>query len=56
MYPARSGGAICRSKRSAKSTACRREKVVGVSRFFFLPRRITSLTMSEEFHSVKKTR
>jgi hypothetical protein len=36
--------------------ACRSEKVVGVRRFRFFPRRIVSLTRSEEFHSVKKTR
>ena len=47
---------MCRSYRSAKSVACRRLKVVGVSRFRFLPLRIVSLTRSEEFHSVKKTR
>src|SRR5271170_4680077 len=56
MYPAWSGGSMCRSYRSAKSVACRGLKVVGVSRLRFFPRRIVSLTRSEEFHSVKKTR
>jgi hypothetical protein len=35
--------------------ACRRLKVVGVRRFFFLPRLVACRTRSEEFHSVKKT-
>jgi hypothetical protein len=35
--PALSGGTMVVEKRSAKSVACSRQKVVGVSRFFFLP-------------------
>ena len=44
-----------RSYRSAKSVQWMREKVVGVSRFCFFPRRVALRTISEEFHSVKKT-
>jgi len=40
---------------SAKSVAWSRLKVVGVSRAFFLPFDVISLTTSEEFHSVKNT-
>src|SRR5215831_12918959 len=41
--------------RSAKSVACSKLKVVGVSIFFFLPRRIVSRTRGEEFHSLNAT-
>ena len=44
-----------RSYLSAKSVAWSRLNVVGVSRPFFLPREVISLTVSEEFHSVLKT-
>lgn len=42
-------------KRSAKSTACSRLNVLGVSRLRRLPRRIELRTRREEFHSVKYT-
>jgi len=42
--------------RSAKSTACSRQNVLGVSKSFFFPRRIERRTSGEEFHSVKLTR
>src|SRR5215831_8952064 len=41
--------------RSAKSVACNKLKVVGVSIFLFLPRRIVSWTRGEEFHSLNAT-
>src|SRR5215471_7031036 len=41
---------------SAKSVACSKLKVVGVSLPFFFPFDVISLTNSDEFHSVKKTR
>src|SRR6266852_5105796 len=47
---------ICRSQRSAKSAACRRENVVGVSNRRCFPRRVADLTSGEEFHSVKCSR
>jgi hypothetical protein len=40
---------------SAKSVACKRLNVLGVSLFFFLPLGVISLTNSAEFHSVMKT-
>ena len=55
MLPARSGGRIWRSMRSAKSVACSRLNVVAVNRSFFLPRRVLSLTSGEEFHWLKTT-
>ena len=42
-----------RSLRSAKSVAWIRLNVIGVSMRFFLPRRVTSRTSGEEFHSLK---
>jgi hypothetical protein len=53
--PAFSGGTIWYVSRSAKSTACSRLKVVGVSRSFFLPRFIARRTSRDEFHSVNRT-
>src|SRR4029079_3740275 len=44
------------SRRSAKSVACSRLKVIGVSAFFFLPVLVAALTRADEFHSVTKTR
>src|SRR2546425_1101877 len=55
MLPARSGGRICRSVRSAKSVAWIRLKVVGVNMSFFLPRRVVSRTSGDEFHSLNTT-
>src|SRR5215467_777018 len=54
-YPARSNGRIFLSYLSAKSVACNRLKVVGVSSPFFFPFEVISLTISDEFHSVKNT-
>src|SRR5207247_11086436 len=54
--PALSGGMILCSSRSAKSVACSRLNVIGVSAFFFLPVRVAALTRADEFHSVTKTR
>ena len=48
-------GTIYRSRRSAKSVAWIRLKVVGVNICFFLPRRVVSRTKGEEFHSLKAT-
>src|SRR5687767_9716609 len=42
-----------RSLRSAKSVAWIRLNVIGVSMRFFLPRRVTSRTSGDEFHSLK---
>src|SRR5580700_1559137 len=42
--------------RSAKSVACRRLNVIGVSAFFFLPVLAAALTSADEFHSVTNTR
>src|SRR5580700_7129733 len=42
--------------RSAKSVACRRLNVIGVSAFFFLPVLAAALTRADEFHSVTNTR
>src|SRR2546423_11232433 len=47
---------ILYSSRSAKSVACSRLNVIGVSAFFFLPVFVAALTRADEFHSVTKTR
>src|SRR5688572_27841792 len=44
------------SRRSAKSVACSRLKVVGVREFFFFPIFVAAFTSADEFHSVTKTR
>src|SRR5512140_1594250 len=54
--PALSGGTILYVSRSAKSVACSRLKVIGVSRFFFLPAFVAAFTSADEFHSVTNTR
>src|SRR5476649_259382 len=54
--PALSGGMILYSSRSAKSVACSRLNVIGVSAFFFLPVLVAAFTSADEFHSVTKTR
>src|SRR5436305_10849039 len=54
--PAFSGGMILYSRRSAKSVACSRLNVIGVSAFFFLPVFVAALTSADEFHSVTNTR
>src|SRR5690349_21676723 len=54
--PALSGGMILYSSRSAKSVACSRLNVIGVSAFFFLPVFVAALTSADEFHSVTNTR
>src|SRR5688572_21087769 len=54
--PALRGGMILYSRRSAKSVACRRLNVIGVSAFFFFPVLVAALTRADEFHSVTKTR
>src|SRR3954464_2243809 len=54
--PALSGGMILYSRRSAKSVACSRLNVIGVSAFFFLPALVAAFTRADEFHSVTKTR
>src|SRR5438034_9533946 len=54
--PALSGGMILYSSRSAKSVACSRLNVIGVSAFFFLPVLVAALTRADEFHSVRNTR
>src|SRR6478752_6910847 len=54
--PALSGGMILYSSRSAKSVACSRLKVIGVSEFFFFPLLVAAFTRADEFHSVTKTR
>src|SRR4029453_11402156 len=53
--PALSGGMMLYSNRSAKSVACSRLNVIGVSEFFFLPVLVAALTSADEFHSVWKT-
>src|SRR5512141_1375143 len=53
--PALSGGMMLYSSRSAKSVACSRLNVIGVSAFFFLPAFVAAFTSAEEFHSVWKT-
>src|SRR5690349_12644512 len=54
--PAFSGGMILYSRRSAKSVACSRLNVIGVSAFFFFPVFVAAFTRADEFHSVTKTR
>src|SRR5262249_37132407 len=54
--PALSGGMILYSSRSAKSVACSRLNVIGVSAFFFLPVLVAALARADEFHSVTNTR
>src|SRR5919107_2660249 len=54
--PALSGGMILYRSRSAKSVACSRLNVIGVSAFFFLPVLVAAFTRADEFHSVTKTR
>src|SRR3954465_8961538 len=54
--PAFSGGMILYSSRSAKSVACSKLNVMGVSAFFFFPVLVAALTRADEFHSVTKTR
>src|SRR5258705_814518 len=54
--PALRGGMILYSSRSAKSVACSRLNVIGVSAFFFFPVFVAALTRADEFHSVTKTR
>src|SRR6266446_838382 len=47
---------ILYNSRSAKSVACSRLNVIGVSVFFFLPVFVAALTSADEFHSVTNTR
>src|SRR6267378_7573220 len=47
---------ILYSSRSAKSVACSRLNVIGVSAFFFLPVLVAAFTNADEFHSVTNTR
>src|SRR5205823_11497867 len=54
--PALSGGMILYSSLSAKSVACNKLKVIGVSAFFFFPVFVAALTRADEFHSVTNTR
>src|SRR5204863_9129016 len=54
--PALSGGMILYSSRSAKSVACSRLSVIGVSAFFFFPVFVAAFTRADEFHSVTNTR
>src|SRR5207247_9825242 len=54
--PAFSGGTTLYSRRSAKSVACSRLNVIGVSAFFFLPVFVAALTSADEFQSVTNTR
>src|SRR3954468_12564277 len=54
--PALSGGTMLYSSRSAKSVACSRLKVIGVSAFFFFPALVAAFTSADEFHSVRNTR
>src|ERR1051326_3836677 len=54
--PALSGGMIRYRRRSAKSVACSRLNVIGVSEFFFFPVFVAALTSADEFHSVTNTR
>src|SRR5215510_12935021 len=43
-------------RRSAKSVACSKLNVIGVSAFFFLPVFVAAFTSADEFHSVTNTR
>src|SRR5712691_2833004 len=54
--PALSGGMTLYRRRSAKSVACSRLNVIGVSAFFFLPVFVAAFTRADEFHSVTNTR
>src|SRR4249920_2616571 len=54
--PALSGGMTLYSRRSAKSVACSKLNVIGVSAFFFLPVFVAAFTRADEFHSVTNTR
>src|SRR2546430_1469148 len=54
--PALRGGMILYSSRSAKSVACSRLNVIGVSAFFFFPVFVAAFTRADEFHSVTNTR
>src|SRR5204862_7169016 len=54
--PALRGGMILYSSRSAKSVACSKLNVIGVSAFFFLPVFVAAFTRADEFHSVTNTR
>src|SRR5205809_4729056 len=56
IMPALSGGMILYRSRSAKSVACSRLNVIGVSAFFFLPVLVAAFTRADEFHSVTNTR
>src|SRR6266487_405019 len=47
---------ILYSSRSAKSVACSKLNVIGVSAFFFLPVFVAALARADEFHSVTNTR
>src|SRR5580765_8172361 len=47
---------ILYKSRSAKSVACSRLNVIGVSAFFFLPVLVAAFTSADEFHSVTNTR
>src|SRR5689334_20650589 len=53
IAPARSGGRIVRSSRSAKSAAWIRLNVRGLSNRLALPYLVVSRTSGEEFHSLK---
>src|SRR5688500_11997846 len=53
--PALSGGMMLYSRRSAKSVACSRLKVIGVNEFFFFPVFVAAFTSADEFHSVSTT-
>src|SRR5580704_3846780 len=55
IMPALSGGMILYSSRSAKSVACKRLNVIGVSAFFFFPAFVATLTSADEFQSVTNT-
>src|SRR6478672_6146517 len=54
--PALSGGMILYNRRSAKSVACSRLNVIGVSAFFRFPVLVAAFTRADEFHSVTNTR
>src|SRR3954465_6142611 len=54
--PAFSGGMILYSNRSAKSVACSRLNVIGVSAFFFLPALVAAFTRAAEFAAGTKPR
>src|SRR6185295_7073546 len=54
--PAFRGGMILYRSRSAKSVACSRLNVIGVSAFSFFPVFVAAFTSADEFHSVTNTR